>query len=367
VVYDLVAMTAPSSEPELGQLLARLRTAASALLADGTDPGSAQKAGEILKLASEIERQGAESSKLGMEEEKLRIDAEQSAGLRRSDNHKFYVSLLTPLLSTVVLAGTLALQTFQFTQSERAKRSDAQRQADALEDARWSEAVKALSASDRLSAAATLLKTYFASPRYGTIARQTAFGLLVQPNSGEVFRDLFLAAYSPITWDDLPTVLELDQLLVSQFAPLFATASKHKLTRDEQARYDELYADVSLIGNQIAPLLRSKRPPGVQLDLRNVDLWSCDLSNADLSGANIDGLTLTTVVLKGADLSGVSYRNLYWKGTAWWQSARMSPELVSYLSRTAPYDPHTDYGPAIVSQKDYDAGTATLSAPTGHN
>src|SRR5580704_8487773 len=125
----------------------RLRQIAASIIEGPPEDTVIQKAAELLKLASEIDSQRAEARKLAAEEQKISNDLKRSEQISQHEHFKDYIALLAPLFTTVVLAGTLVQQSYQFVQSEKTKQAqfiqaekdkdaEARRQADAAEDLR---------------------------------------------------------------------------------------------------------------------------------------------------------------------------------------------------------------------------------------
>jgi hypothetical protein len=111
----------------------RLREIATSILERAHDDSTASKAGELLKLASEIENQRAEAQKLKVEEQKISLEVKESRQPKSFD-WKAFIALLAPVVTTLVLAVTLVVQSYQFNRSEKNK-------ADAAEEMRWTEAI----------------------------------------------------------------------------------------------------------------------------------------------------------------------------------------------------------------------------------
>jgi uncharacterized protein YjbI with pentapeptide repeats len=111
------------------------------------------------------------------------------------------------------------------------------------------------------------------------------------------------------------------------------------LTSEEEKTYEAEVEDIKLICDRVSPVLKSKRPAGVKVDLRSVAWWDCDLTNSDLSGANLEGFTPTRINFKGVDLTGATFRqDDSWQFNAWWRAAKISPDLLAFLQKW-PYDP----------------------------
>ncbi len=344
--------------------LESLKAAAAALIVEAKDAAATQQAAELLKTISETERQAAETSKLNVEKQKLEDDIAQSPKRRRSEERTYITTVLVPLLSTLILGGTLALQSIQAYFTEKDKTREEQRQRIAAEDVRWQEALKGLSSSREISTTALYIKMFLNTDRYGSLARQTAFQLLAGTNDAVVFKDLFATLYVPVTWDNFPQIVDLSRTIVARVNPI----ADKKLTRGEaltpleQRTYDAELENIKLICNSVSPLLKSTRPAGIKIDLRAVAWWDCDLSNSDLSGANLEVFTPTRINFKGANLAGVTFlQDDVWRYNAWWRAAKMSPEFLIFLKQKWPFDPLLDYGDNTVTLQDYQDNIARLA------
>jgi hypothetical protein len=96
----------------------RLRNIATSMIGEGNDSNSLKEGAELLKLVSEIENQTAGTKMLTAQEQKLTFDLRESRDRLKSGDRKAYIALLAPVFTTFVLAGTLALQSFQFSKTE---------------------------------------------------------------------------------------------------------------------------------------------------------------------------------------------------------------------------------------------------------
>src|ERR1035438_4222722 len=358
----------------------QLRQIAASILEGSHDEASAQRAAELLKLASEIDNQRAEATKLAAEEQKIRNDLKEFQQTEKNQHLKDYIALLSPLFTTIVLAGTLVQQSYQFVQSEKTKQAqfiqaerdkdaEARRQADAAEDLRWADAIRLLHTSEKLSPAAVILKSFIKSERYGGPASQTALQLLFKTNDPVVFEDLFNAILDPVTWSNAPQVIELDRTMFSSLAPLWGKSwdskarnnNYSKLNKAEQQKREFLQNELEFISNKLAPVLKGPRPAGAKVDLRSVNLEG-DFDGADFSGAELRGSSLSDSSVKGANFSGVTgYEGVPFASTAWWRAGKVDRPLLEYLIRNFPYEERLrlGYAPAS-SQADYEDGVARL-------
>ncbi len=348
----------------------KLREIASSIIGNSNDDRELKNAAELLSLASEIEKQRAEARKLAVEEQKLSFDLGNSQQRLRSEDVKTYISSLSPLFTTIVLAGTLMLQSYQFLKSEKDKQVEASRQAEAAEDVRWSDAVKLLSQSDKLSPAGAVLKGFVKSTRYGIQAHQTAVQILLKTDDPKVFENLFVSVFDPVDWNNLTQVVDLNRTLESSFGPLSAktwndkkqVSDMAKLDISERHTYTYLQAELKFTTAKIASGLKGPRRNGVVIDLRSTDLWNGDFRGADLSGANLDNATFLNVDVKGADMSGIThYENLDLFGSAWWEASKVSQGFLEYLIKRNAFQPEKSYGSGgSVSRAEYDAEIARL-------
>jgi Pentapeptide repeats (8 copies) len=322
----------------------RLREIANSAIDKSNDVAEVKSAAELLKLTSEIETQRAEARKLAVEEKKVALDLADSQRHRRSEDWKAIVSQLVPVLSIVILAATLFVQTVQ-------KSKEMNAQAEASLDTQWSDAVKLLAESDKISPAGAMLKR-FAQTRYAELAYKMAIAELsrtdVKAEDHEAFDSLFNSVFAPVNWDTLPQVVELDRTLWSVLNPLMQKSydhkhnrndPEHKLSETEQAKVRLLNSNLETITKAIAPLLKGPRPNGKTVDLSWTDLINADFQGAHLSGANLAGATFSGVNIRDADLGEI--KNSEFEGsrffsTPWWQVSHINQDFLKYLEANYP-------------------------------
>jgi hypothetical protein len=296
------------------------------------------RAAEALKAIADIEQSRAEASKLKVEESKLRYELDHAPQHDRSQHANSYILLLTPILTTGILAATLVLQGYQFTQSERDKRI-------ATEDAQWS-----------LAPSAVILNPFLKSDRYGKLARRTAIQLMVKSDDPLLFADLFRSAFQPLEWERLPEVLDLNRTLTQGF---YQVAPLNQRNASQQSRYDYAVGAINALGPAVASLLRAPRPNSVSLSLTGTYFMDCDWRRVDLTGADLRDTWLVRVRLEGADLSGVTEFAKAHFDTAWWEADRIAPKLLEHLLKENPY-PTLEYAGESVSREQYEAAIARL-------
>jgi hypothetical protein len=200
----------------------RLREIANSSIGKSGDPDEISKAAQLLKLAAEIDQCRADTQKSHLDEKKALQDLRESERRLRADDTKTYISLLAPFFTTLVLAGTLVLQSYQFISSERDKQIETQRQAAVAEDVRWADAVKLLQQSDKFTPAALLLKSFVKSDRYGSQAYRIAVSVLIKTDDPETFANLFASIFEPVNPDNEEQVFDINRSLTSHMAPLLA-------------------------------------------------------------------------------------------------------------------------------------------------
>jgi hypothetical protein len=318
------------------------------------------------KALSDVEKSKAEILRLGVEQRKLQYDADHAPQHDRWESIKSIVTAIGPILTTLALAATLTVQSFQFSRSETSKR-------EAVEDAQWADAIKALAQSNKqVLPSVAILKPFLGSKRFAESARKVALQVLLNTENPAEFSQLLSTAYQPLDWETLPDVLKLDQIISAKLDPIVDKVWDKekevddftKLTVVEKSQFDNLLSQIEQVGAAIAPLLKATRPQGVVLDLRSVRIRNSDWSDVDLTGADIEGFFLATTSLKGANLRNIrNFTNASFVDTAWWEANEISPpELIIYLQNNCPYSEKNLYGPRStpISRKEYDAAMKRL-------
>ena len=330
----------------------RINNIAVSVLANSEDNDKLTQAAELLKLVAETENQRAQTKK-------IEDDLQDSIRHKKIRDTKDFIALLAPVLTTIVLAGTLALQSFQFSRTEKDKDIEAQRQRDAAlaqakreaqatEDASWADALRLLQSSEHLSPAAVLLKRFSRSARYAEEAKRTAVQLLEQNiTAPSDFENLFGSVFEPATWENLPQIADIDRHLYQKINPILSTLwtfksnswHEEKLTPSNQNLYNCLKEELSYISAVMAILLKTPRPPSQALDFHSIALWNTDLKGVDLRGADISEASLSFLNVKGADLSGITkFGGNSIEHVAWWEASKIGPEFGSYLRTHFPVD-----------------------------
>jgi hypothetical protein len=347
---------------------AQLRARAEALLAHGS-PDDAAKAADLLDKASQIDARAVESRRADAERRKLEQPAETP--------WKDLLTLLSPLLSTIILGGTLAFNVWQarITQEEKSKeaaetRRENERQAIQAEAKRMTEALELIQRVEEVSPTAALINTFTEEPGRSTM-RQFGMTLIARAKTYDKFRDLFQAVAVPMTWENLPEVLELFRGVHAEVNPLLTktwiagTNDTSRLTPDEKERYDRLVPARELLSREVAAALRDLRKNASRpLDLSGLGFDGADLSGVNLAGAVISRGVWNAVNLDDCDLSGVMLGDGFWfYSTAWWRVRRIDRRSLDFLKANLPYeDGQRVASPVPATLQDYQDNLARLAA-----
>jgi uncharacterized protein YjbI with pentapeptide repeats len=344
-----------------------------------------EKAVSIVKLIAETVKLRSEGEKLAAE--KLKQEAEVSSIRRgaRFESARLWLPISVPMLSTLILAGTLAFQVRQFeatTETQAASaRENRKFQEKTAEDAQWRDAIRTLAdakTQESTLAGVTFLRSFLRSPAYRTDARNLAFNYLLQAKNYKAFEPLFNTVKELPTWESFDDYIQLDRLVSDNYdAAFFALknpmpngSSKDGANRTAsraaiEARRDELSKELELISSQIAIILRTPRSSSAPLDLSRVDLGGgADLQNVSFRGANLHYSGWVANVT-GADFSQISdFALSSWDNTAWWKSGQIDTPFVEYLVKKFPFKEGMNYGIATNAQ-DYKVSVERLLTKPG--
>jgi len=358
-------------------LTSKLRRRAAELVKGG-EPEQLTQAAELLKTLAEIKQQRTNALKLDADRRKTEQEI-----LTSRNSLKDLVVTSTPLLTTAVLAGTLIFQIYQTHQAELEKRAETIRQNQLAEQTRFTEALKLIQASEKISPAATLLNTFTVEPQKSE-ARQMALKLLLRSQSVDEFQELFSATIDPVSPGDLPTLVQLDRSLRNRFDsfPVTYDPVRHK---DDWSKLDSASAkmrgetgyQIEFLSQRISLLLQRPAssdpffvdPPGTVRSDPILDLSGVALSNADIRGsslvrANFNNVNFTSMRMDGCDLREITqFANAQFFSTAWWRAAHISQPLLAYLEQTAPFNAGDVYaGAETDTPDDYKRDVGSLKA-----
>jgi type II secretory pathway pseudopilin PulG len=337
--------------------LERIRKAATLLLDKAealTLPdltSTIQLAANVLKLPLEIDQSQEELKKLEHDN--------RTAGSRdRHERFGAFVALLTPLISVIALAATLAFQTWQYRQAETARK-------EAAEEAAWTRALDILSKSNQASPEVIAIQPFLQSKKHGDEAKKAVIREIVNNTDITVFDDLFNGVFTPMDWSNLDELLALDRALYLRAGPIYEKAwdyaknenAPYRLSESERRTYDYATYVLPKLCEAVGSVLRTERPPGRGLDLSGTRFQYCDWSRVSLRGANLSNIDLGGVNLEDADLGNIAgFGNSAFQNLAWWKASNLSPELVTYLREKWACNPHEQYwfgsnGPVYFSEQ----------------
>jgi hypothetical protein len=336
-------------------MLAKIRATCEGLVNATTDLQTLERVAAVLKST-------AITAKAEADLETLRRDG-PSGGSR-------FWTQGAPLITTAILAATLAFQIVQH-------RENLVLQQQSAEDAQYRLALQSMEDPQMQTGqvAFPLFKSFFTMPRFRQQVREVAIGLL----QGVVEIDMFESLFAPVKQytdsTNFMDVAKLDAALWrswTQFGDEIRAAkarqlvghganapansgpfgppppggfpgddspSPERLDRMRRAKADELISCSTFL----AGLLKERRTNGrvpSHIDLSEVDLGYRDLRNADLSNAVLNGMALDSADVTSADLGGDTlFKRSSWKYTKWWLAQRMDTSLVKYLiSKYPPKD-----------------------------
>jgi hypothetical protein len=361
-------MDANSSNTEIE----RLRGLANDLLERAKSSSSApdaatiaEKAAASLKLAAEIERIPFDIKRASEETEKLRRENKYALSRERSEKIRDYVALLTPIVTVVALAATLATQSYQFARTERAKQEESL-------DLQWRDALKTASASGEMSPGVIAIQPFLRSEKYGPQAKDLVVNLLSNSSDTVFFHSLFGSAFTPVTWDNVERIVQVNRAIAAKAAPVLAKSwdpqkrinDINRLSPEEQKIWHYQESVLPILSAQIGALLKTASDSPRALDLSAATILRADWRGLNLKGVKFDNAQVVYVDLQDADFSDVtSFSGSFFFGTAWWNAKRLNKELFNYLLSRFPYDASVTYGSQYTQEtKDtYDAQVKRLA------
>ncbi|MCU0525760.1 MAG: pentapeptide repeat-containing protein [Elainella sp. Prado103] len=324
----------------------------------------AEKAAAFLKLAAELERTPFDLEKLNQEAQKLRRENDTAQARERSEKIRDYVALLTPIITVITLAATLASQTYQFTRTEQAKQVE-------LLDLQWRDALKTVSDSGELSPGIIAIQPFLRSEKYETQAKDLAVNLLSTSSDVVFFQGLFGSAFTPVTWENVERIVQINRAIATRVNPVLGKSwdpsqninNISLLTPEERKTYDYAAGTLPVLSAQIGALLKTGTKPPKPLDLSGARIHRADWNGVNLQDTRLDNAQIIFTNVKDADFSDVrAFAGAYFYGTAWWNAKAINKSLLNYLQSSFPFDPKASYGPNYESQTqdNYDAQVKRL-------
>src|ERR1017187_3664046 len=254
-----------------------------------------EKAGGVLKLAAEIEKNRREVDKVTIEISKLRHEQDTAVTRERYERRRGMLQSVAPV-TLITLAATISMQAWIFWRSE-------QNQNEAAMEARWQDAVKTISATGALSPGVIALQPFLRSTEYRVRATELAINLLTNSSDFVFFRSLFPIALAPEVPANFDRLIRLDQALVARGDPVWNKSwdrEKQKvvrtgLSKDENATLDYMDKVLPDITSAVGSILKTARPAHIDFSatLFNSGNWqglnfgATNLSNARLHWMNL--------------------------------------------------------------------------------
>ena len=319
-----------------------LREAAARLLTHGSADDEV-KAADILDKASQIEARETDS-----------FQAHTVIGVLE----QVIANGLVPLVSTIVLGGTLAFNVYQAKLAEREKRRDDQaRDEQAREDKRRQELKDAkdnvdkvltmLQRSSHTLPTAALIGSLMDGP-YHAQAREMGLSVMRGATSLDDFKELFQKFFKPVTYQNLDEVLEylrdchqvVERLWNISWDDEKKVWDNNRLQPAQLREADFQSEKRKFLSVQVAELL--KQPHAVApaiLDLSRLGFEGCDLSGANFHQASIGQGVWRTLTLDGCDLRGVTNFADFWiADAAWWRAGHIDPPFLALLNSNFGFD-----------------------------
>ncbi len=343
-----------------------IRAAANKLISSG-NPDDVAKGTALLEKANELEQQESNAEKLALDREKLKRDLDDA-----EHNHwrDALVSFI-PLASTIILAATLIFQISKDREERKEKRAEQVVEAKQKEQQRYMDTLKEIQTSEKISTAAALINTFNDEP-FRTQARDLAVTLLLMRKNFDDFEAMYMAVMNPLTYDKMPQMWRLCKAVDGAYftiaTPIWndstASSDVSKLKEKDHKLFDLYSQEQVFLSNKLAELLHIAPPPGVKVDLSQLNLRNIDLSGVDLGDANIAATNWNFVNVDGCDMSKVTeFENCWMWTTAWWHAAKISQPLLQRLTEHCPYSPTDRYNTkSPVGPEEYRDCLAKLAA-----
>jgi hypothetical protein len=351
-----------------GREAAEIRASADKLIASGV-PDDVAKGAALLEKASAIEQAQINAEKTATEQQKLQkeLDDEQSS------RWKSFATNLAPLVTTIVLAGTLIFQILQ-SRAERHEKS-LERIVEAKNTAKddFTDALKNTQLLEGISPAAAWINSITEEP-YRSAARKLGTKLMMRAKTFDDFQDLFGELMDPVTPDKMEELMKLSRGLDTiynpkkpELVPLWDKRQKGlELKPEDLVKLevgDRLEQEQGLLSQRLGSLLRGRAAGDAAPDLHAIGLTNVDLSGCDLRGANIAMTAWNWVNLDDCDMSGITeFQFSAFYSTAWWHVSAMSAGLLEHLKANYAYAPGQNCWSKIpVSAEEYAASIARLA------
>jgi len=370
-----------------------------------------QRSIELAKSSEDIEKlvKVADICKLEGETRKYVAELENLNRKERAETTRFYISVIAPTLSALVILGAFLFQTLQFKKSMEiqqqtiaVQRDTVEVQKKATENEQWREATKTFTQGCSLAngiAAVALLKAFLAEGTHREEARSMAVHILGNITYEDIFNDLFQATFDTQaaeteiddkTWAKIQDAIKVSKNLKyvynqwnsnsnvrfgekgprpSEYVPALATPQPDRQERNPEYMISQIIREVDIVGRFLAAHLRLPRSKEkYRIDFTDATLWDCDLSGIDLSNAILEKTSFYNVKLDGVDLSQVTeFKGSYWGNSAWWRAKIISPELLKYLKTQYAFNKSTKYEDTVTAtREEYNTNISRLEKLIGN-
>ena len=183
-----------------------------------------------------------------------------------TESWKTLVGTLIPVVSTLIVAGTLIFNIYQGRVTESEKVRDRALQHESDERKRLDQAMETLQRTGSISPSALLINTFTIEP-YRSEARRVGRSILPRIKDYSEFTELFASVYEPLTEPDVPAVLTLLRSVNENLRPSIVkawTTGKENLsilTADEMTQYRLYAAEQRFLSERSQPFCASHTPP----------------------------------------------------------------------------------------------------------
>lgn len=311
----------------------------------------------------------------------------------RSEAVRFWVPILAPFATVIVLVAGFLLQYQQFQSSVNQQTNTLKAQIEVNEDTGWRETIKMMadrSGGINSAAGVAMLKSYLTSEKHGREARELALVLLGHMVKFEGFKQLFYDVIRPNSSADFNDVVQINRGLESLYSDFYYeqkqneqdAKSRHtpKISQQLQhsARYlndamldsgedeisgvlDDIEREEEVTTDAIEAMIKAGIIAKTELDLSDTYLIHADFSNANLSSAKFTNVGLYDINLDNTDLSDLVVPSVYYCAkTAWWRASKVSAPLLETLVEKFPWSPSKNDDQHIGNKDEYDRNISRL-------
>ncbi len=222
-----------------------------------TEPTPADK----MKLLSDIvgsqatleeKKIAADTLKALAEYEKASAENRNHTKISREETYRTIATVLVPLLTVATLFITIVFQWLQYDATDRAN-----------EDGRWKIVVETMTKEAMTPTTDIVVVTgllpFFSSERYKDQANDTMLLMSSRLSNALAFETLFKTAFGKATWENLPRLVRLDQILTRQLKEQLAD---EKRVAESLMTRQQATTDIQTVLNGLLVPFGSVGPPG---------------------------------------------------------------------------------------------------------